>query len=245
MMGREHADVWGLASYGDGDPDVEHRDTAAFEGIHFSAAVERIYAKTVIAHVRQATVGVASALNTHPFRYGRWTFAHNGTLANFTALQQQLREEAGSRLNAERRGSTDSELIFLWLLSRLDKSGVSLSSPCGEGRRIAEVLVRSIKQLDKAAKGPSCDVSQLNFLLTDGRVLLAARWNHPLHYVQRFGVHDCEICGIPHIEHRPDANYRACVIASEPISHESWQPLANQTVLLAESEADLQVFEAA
>ena len=33
MMGREHADGWGLASYRNSEISLEHRDTAAFEDV--------------------------------------------------------------------------------------------------------------------------------------------------------------------------------------------------------------------
>ena len=232
MMGREHADGWGLASYSDGDLEVEHRDTAAFEGIQFGVAVERIYAKTVIAHVRRATVGGASAVNTHPFRYGRWTFAHNGTVSGFDRLKDQMARETSSRLQAFRRGTTDSEQSFLWILTRMESDGLDPDSDSTDAAALASVVGSAVRTLhDRSENLRPQEPPRLNFLLTNGRVMVASRWNHTLYRLERDGVHDCEICGIPHVEHETKRRYRAVVIASEPITHEAWQEVDDGTVV--------------
>ena len=83
---------------------------------------------------------------------------------------------------------------------------------------------------------------RLNFLLTDGQSLIASRWNNTLYWVEREGVHDCEICGIPHVDHEPDVAYRAVVVASEPISHEDWRELAQGEILTVDVELANRVY---
>lgn len=61
--------------------------------------------------------------------------------------------------------------------------------------------------------------------------MLVSRWNHTLYRLERDGVHDCEICGIPHIEHDATRRYRAVVVASEPITHEAWSAVDNETIV--------------
>ncbi len=39
----------------------------------------------------------------------------------------------------------------------------------------------------------------LNVILTDGEQMAGSRLGHTLYRVEREGVHDCEICGFPHI----------------------------------------------
>ncbi len=73
---------------------------------------------------------------------------------------------------------------------------------------------------------------RLNFLLTDGRALFVSRWNRSLYWVERLGVHDCEICGTPHIHHEGADDYRAVVVASEPITDEPWRPLPEDRSML-------------
>ena len=83
QRGEAHSDGWGIGYYADSEPSFERRDMAAHADEHFSLAAERVFARTVIAHVRQATVGRHALANTHPFSYGPWVFAHNGTLYGF------------------------------------------------------------------------------------------------------------------------------------------------------------------
>ena len=78
-------------------------------------------------------------------------------------------------------------------------------------------------------------------MLTDGEVLTASRWGNTLHWVTRRGIHDCEICGVPHVQDLEESDYRAVVVASERISQESWQEVPEGSVLLVDREvrADL------
>lgn len=43
---------------------------------------------TVIGHTRAATIGAVNDDNAHPYRIGKWVFAHNGMINNFWNLQQ-------------------------------------------------------------------------------------------------------------------------------------------------------------
>lgn len=58
-----HGHGWGVTDYRDGLTMVETRTWAVFHGEYFTRNAARIYAKTVVAHVRRATVG-APASNT-------------------------------------------------------------------------------------------------------------------------------------------------------------------------------------
>lgn len=230
--GVSHADGWGIGYYDNGTPHVERRTTAAYRDLHFSATAERVYARTVIAHVRRATVGRASEFNTHPFTCGRWMFAHNGTVRPFPRVRPLLEGQIEKAMLRQRRGTTDSELLFYWLLTRLRHAGIDLDHRDLSAASCLRVFATAITEVAEI-----CDRAQprrppqLNVLLTNGDVLLASRWNHTLHYVERQGIHDCEICGIPHISHFDRSQYRAVVIASEPISHEAWQEVPNHSFL--------------
>ena len=60
---------------------------------------------------------------------------------------------------------------------------------------------------------------QLNFVISDGRHLVASRWGNSLYWVFRNGVSDCSVCGTSHCPKAEDG-YRAVAVASEPISAE-------------------------
>jgi predicted glutamine amidotransferase len=230
--GRSHPDGWGIAFYRDGTSLREHRAAAAFRDVHFSATAERVYSRTVIAHIRMATVGKVSSANTHPFTYDCWTFAHNGTITAFPALRDRLVEETGPRLQAQCRGSTDSEQVFYWLLARMERAGIPPEARAPDLAVLERVVAESVVELARRCEEAGAEQpARLNVLLTDGACLVATRWKHDLYWVSRVGVHDCEICGIPHVHHDETTDYRAVVVASEPISREDWREVPDRSVL--------------
>ena len=194
--------------------------------------------KTIIAHVRKATVGTPSVLNTHPFSWGKFSFAHNGTVTGFERFSDQLAKETACDIQAERLGQTDSEQYFLWLLSQLRTYGfidlARLQFNAGKTEQLAVFLKERVVSLNQRCLSAVIDkVPRLNFVLTDGHVLVACRWNNSLHTIRREGIYDCEICGIPHIHHHETVSHRAQAFASEPITNEPWVEIANQSVVLA------------
>ena len=234
--GKSHPDGWGICSYLDGRPVLERRAVAAFEDAHFSVTAERTYAETVLAHVRMATVGAIRAENTHPFVHGPWSFAHNGTVTAFAALEESMAAETGPRLQTHRIGTTDSEQLFYWLLGRMERAGISAEAPCSAIVALKRIVAASLTELASRSDRAGAPVpARLNVLLTDGSVLLATCWNQTLWWVLRQGVHDCEICGIPHIQHDPSTRYRAVVVASEPISHEDWRAVPEYSLLAVDA----------
>ena len=89
---------------------------------------------------------------------------------------------------------------------------------------VANWLFARCREIDPAAR------LGLNLMLTAGYEMIGTRFGRPLQFVERDGVHDCEICGFPHVHHDPRTNYRAIVLASEPISHEPWSPIPDRSV---------------
>ena len=235
--GLANADGWGIASYRNGSPEVERCDQAAFSNLFFSEAAQGVYSKTVLAHIRRATVGNNSLGNTHPFSFGVWTMAHNGTVEGFSTLERELLDELPDYLRQERRGTTDSELVFLWLLGVLEAQGFDLERPAGSADALSQCIGDAITQLAIRSDRLSVkESSKLNILLTDGETLLASRWGNSLHRLLRVGVHDCEICGLCHIPDGRRGDYRALIIASEPISSEAWEEIPDKSLVGIDSE---------
>jgi len=230
--GRMHSDGWGIAFYHNTHPERERRATAAFEDLHFSDTVARIFTRTVLAHVRLATVGEPSLVNSHPFIAGRWAFVHNGTVRGFDCLRDRLLAETVPELRAQIQGATDSEHAFCWLLSRMLRGGCDWRKPCDNVDRLSQIVGESVSELARRSAAVEQEKPpRLNFMLTDGQTLVATRWENSLFWLQRVGVHDCEICGIPHVHHQPNVEYRAVVIASEPITDEKWVEVPNFSLL--------------
>ena len=231
-IGRAHSDGWGIGYYQSGHPIVERNAEAAHQGLHFSNTAERVLARAVIAHVRLATVGIPAIYNCHPFRWGSWIFAHNGTLTAEARLRSELEEEMGEEFAGLIHGSTDSELMFHWLVSRLREAKVISAEECFDLGRMRDAMDDSILELDRRNELAGATApAKLNFVITNGEILVATRLGNSLHWVHREGLHDCEVCGIPHVDHDSHVAYRAVVVASEPLSNEAWQEIPDRSIV--------------
>lgn len=227
-----HADGWGVGFYEGDHPEIIRSDLAAFEDVLFSSTAQRVYSTTVVAHVRQASVGGRCLGNTHPFTHACWTFAHNGTVTAFDQVSEKLRQEIDWQLLPPLLGTTDSELVFHWLLSRMAHARINPETPCTEPKTLVRVVAKAISTLAAwSDEAPANEPSKLNFLLTDGRTLIASRWKHTLHWAEIDGIHPCEICGLPHVRQASGKQYRAVVVASEPISQEPWREVPDRSIL--------------
>lgn len=231
--GFTHGHGWGVASHPDGVPFVEKQAWAAYHGEHFKKTAARVYSRSVIAHVRRATVGPPGIENTHPFVHGVWLFAHNGTVPNFDLVRERLIEELDPLHRTEIHGSTDSEHVFRYLLTLWEHSP---ERPLIETLRMGiESIITWCREID-----PKKRIS-LNLLWTDGERLVGSRLNRTLWYLERDGLVPCEICGEPHVHHNPKQHYRAVEIASEPITHENWLQIPNGTVFSVDPDFQLKI----
>lgn len=217
-----HGHGWGVADFADGHPLIEKQTWAAFHGEHFQKAAARIYAHTVVAHVRRATVGGTSPENTHPFDHGRWIFAHNGTIPNFLQVRDRMMPHIDPLLRNDIKGTTDSEHIFYFLLSlHMTQPRMPLRHILGMG---LSRIVEWSSEVDSHAK------IGLNVILTDGRQLAGSRLGRSLWHLVRDRLHVCDICGQTHVHHQHDTPYRVVEIASEPLTDENWQALPDGVV---------------
>lgn len=229
--GKSHANGWGVATFEDGEPHIERQAWAAYHGEHFRRAAARIYSKQVMAHVRRATVGTPSLANTHPFVDGGWVLMHNGTLPHFDQIRPLLLEEVPANRRGLIVGQTDSEHVLHLIRAR--QIAFPHRATFDIVRDAAVWLATAVRTVDPEAR------LGLNLILTDGREMIGTRVGRPLQYVERDGVHDCEICGFPHVHHDPRKGYRAIVVASEPISHENWSEVPDRSIYRINKECRL------
>jgi glutamine amidotransferase len=222
LAGLTHGHGWGVAEHPNGVPLVEKQAWAAYHGERFKKTASRVYARSVIAHVRRATVGPPSLENTHPFVHGVWLFAHNGTVPNFGRVRDRLIGALDPLHRDEIRGTTDSEHVFRYLLTLWERNpGAPLIDIL---RRGLEQVVAWSREIDRAAR------LSLNVLWTDGDHMVGSRLGRTLWYLERDGIVPCEICGKSHVHHDPKRAYRAVEIASEPITSETWLNVPDATV---------------
>ena len=217
LSGFEHADGWGIAAY-DGDAlQVQRRASAAHDGHYFCEAAERVEAATVLAHVRRATVGRIGLANTHPFVHGRFALVHNGTVPYFADIRPRLLEAMAADHRAAIQGGTDSEHLLHLILSMHAQLGGSLFASLEAALRRVIALCREIGQEPHLG---------LNVLLTDGVRMVGSRWRRTLHFLEQSGT-------APDPGERPagapDHDYRALVIASEPINGRAWPEIPERS----------------
>ncbi|MFY9489167.1 MAG: class II glutamine amidotransferase, partial [Solirubrobacterales bacterium] len=147
-----HDSGWGMAAYreiGGEAPLIERFATSAYDDKRFGVATE-IEARIFNTHVRRATLGGVAPENTHPFDFGPYSFAHNGTILNYRSLLRKGMPEP--------RGETDSECFFLRLMNEFDPADP----------------VRSMRGLIATIVSTST-FSGLNFVFSDGIKLYAYR----------------------------------------------------------------------
>ncbi len=64
-------------------------------------------------HVRASTGADVARSNCHPFVFGEWMFMHNGQINNYWFIRRELENMIPDAHYSLRRGTTDSEAIFL------------------------------------------------------------------------------------------------------------------------------------
>ena len=225
-LSREHRDGWGLAIFDD-VPNAEWTLHKSIECAHEDERFHRLAVgsrgEILVAHIRQRTVGHSTLENTHPFKRGRWVFAHNGTIKDLAFLRARSSPE---RL-AEVAGQTDSELFFAYLLTCLDQAGVSDADASLATDSVLRAAVREVKARP--------DFGACNFLLSEGRSSYAHRFGRSLFLLER-SPHDRVVLaretreGV--IVQTPWSQRRqAVIVASERLTDEPWQEVPEGALL--------------
>ncbi len=150
---------WGFGIWGDhlrkpDEPLLYHRPKAAFYDDNASGIIPSLGASTLLAHVRasgyDASV-VQADENCHPFAYEGtpWIIAHNGGLPNWRRLQRELLPHCKDKYLKQMRGTTDTEFLYVLLLSLLEGDGDDDVQTGFE--RLLEVIRDAMRKLDLAA----------------------------------------------------------------------------------------------
>ncbi len=151
----------------------------------------------VLYHAQTLAVGMTLEPNTQPFRYRRWLFAHDGQVQAFSALRNRLLTTLPEFLQRHLKGETDSEAAFALFLKQLRDTGRTddRSLDPAIGAVLLEKVTSALQQL--SAEAGAARTSDLNFVVTNGKMLLASRvGEQPLHYALLEGSDRCERCGI-------------------------------------------------
>src|SRR3989339_1950073 len=81
---------WGIGFYQNNRAFIQKRASSASFDFNFKFLTDFIETSTMIAHIRDATIGEISDHNAHPFIYNNWIFAHNGTIGGFDLIRPTI-----------------------------------------------------------------------------------------------------------------------------------------------------------
>jgi dimethylhistidine N-methyltransferase/ergothioneine biosynthesis protein EgtC len=163
--GTVNVDGFGVGWYVDGSAVRYRRAVPLWTDQSFAAVAATTRSDAVLAAVRSATVGMPICDDAcAPFTDGHWLFSHNGSIAGWphsvTALAAELPTADLLTLDAP----TDSAFIWALIRHRLHA-----------GADPADVVAEVARTI-----GAMAPDSRLNFMLTDGRTLIATTWWHAL-----------------------------------------------------------------
>jgi glutamine amidotransferase len=109
-----NGDGVGLAWYGSRPEPGLYRDThPAWSDPNLRSLTAQVQSELFLAHVRASTGTATSRNNCHPFAVGKWSFMHNGQIGGFEDFRRRADMLIPDELYQERKGATDSEVLFL------------------------------------------------------------------------------------------------------------------------------------
>lgn len=211
---RYEPDGTGIGTFGaDRVPIVSKQPISAWQDRAFAYEAKQLEGTTFIAHVRYASTGAHTTVNTHPFEQDGRLFAHNGVVHDLKALDAQLVLRGGSGLV---RGQTDSERIFALITAETRHA---------QGD-VATGIARAVSWI--AANLP---VYSMNFVLVSPTDLWALRFpdTHELHLLEHpVGRRISPLVKSDriraHVPHLPDG--RVTIIATEVMNDDpGWRLL--------------------
>ncbi|HEY3759493.1 MAG TPA: class II glutamine amidotransferase [Solirubrobacteraceae bacterium] len=195
-----------------GAAQLRKQPLAAYGDADFAHEAREISSSTFVAHVRFASTGSLTLLNTHPFEQRERLFAHNGVIEDLDVLDAQL-GDARELV----RGETDSERLFALITREIERH---------EGD--VETGIASACQWVAA----NLPLLAINLVLITERDMWALRYpeTHELHILERDPgstlEHTSSLGTRVRSEH--GASQRLVVIASERMDDDPrWRPLAS------------------
>lgn len=167
---RREPDGAGIGTFDSaGKAHVAKQPLAAWEDHAFAREARDLKSTTFLAHVRYASTGALTMVNTHPFEQDGRLFAHNGVLHGLDQLDQRLNELGVMDLVL---GQSDSERLFALITAETRRADGDV------GAGIAAAINWVARDLP---------VFSLNFILTTATDMWALRYpaTHPLYVLER------------------------------------------------------------
>ncbi|WP_082733799.1 class II glutamine amidotransferase [Polycladidibacter hongkongensis] len=113
-----NGDGFGIGWYGEKvEPGVYRETHPAWGDENLQDFCRLVQSPLFFAHVRASTGTPTTRENCHPFRVGSTMFMHNGQIGDYQKVRREVEMLIEDDLYGFRKGTTDSEAIFLGLLS--------------------------------------------------------------------------------------------------------------------------------
>ena len=215
---RREPDGAGIGTFdADGRAHVAKQPLAAWEDHAFAREARVLKSTTFLAHVRYASTGAHTMVNTHPFEQDGRLFAHNGAFGGLGRLDRRL---AGLGVADLVHGQTDSERLFALITAESRRAGGDV----GEG------ITRAVRW---AAR--ELPVFSLNLIVTTATDLWAVRYpaTHELHILERNPAAAAEPAPLDarsariHARSKDLSRAAHVLIATEPMdANPGWRPMA-------------------
>jgi len=203
-------DGFGVAWYdGSAGPGLYRDVMPAWSDGNLPSLCKMVQSNLFLAHVRASTAAETARINCHPFTHGTWSFMHNGQVSDIAVIRRKLESLLPDDLYNARRGTTDSELIFLLLLARGLK----------QDPQSAVKAVLAILQ-EVSVYGAGEESVRMTCVFTDGHRLFAFRHSSDAHCPTLYARHDG----------------RGWVLASEPLDVDArdWVGIAPDALVVLE-----------
>lgn len=199
-----NGDGFGIAWYGARKEPGLFRDVSpAWSDPNLRAVSHHVQSGLFLSHVRASTGSCITRNNCHPFVAKEWSFMHNGQVGGFDDFRKQADMSISDDLYNFRRGSTDSEVLFLLAL------GYGLNT---DPRAALEQAVAQMEALSR--KNGKTPHMRLSAAMSNGKTLYAVRYSSD-HIA-------------PSVYYRYSENRKGWAVVSEPLEQDEkgWIELA-------------------
>ncbi|HEY1090876.1 MAG TPA: class II glutamine amidotransferase [Burkholderiaceae bacterium] len=204
-----NGDGFGIGWYGEREAPAVYREVMpAWSDENLLSLCASVRSPMFFAHVRAATGAGIARQNCHPYRHGNYLFMHNGQIGGYAQVRRALEARLPDHLYVERRGATDSELLFLLIVSRIETGETVVDA-------VTQILQETLAMMQVLHIS-----APLRFAaaLADGEQVHAFRWSSDKHAPTLY-LH----------EWAPGST----LVASEPLvdDHTGWELIPPGTVV--------------
>lgn len=186
---------WGIAYY-DQQEVLAKRRPRHIGPLSFYKRVRDIRGNAIVGHVRKLRVGRTIPENTQPYRFRMWTCAHRGYIARFDQIRPWILNSIPNFLRRNIKGETDSEHLFHLFLAFLYDEGM-LDAHDLPAEAVAKAMRNTFRTAERFVNDAGGGDSQVNMLVTNGRIMLVSADSGPVYHARIDGLRDCELCRLP------------------------------------------------